>query len=357
MRTALRDSRIPLFTSFVLVFLALVSAIAFSPPQASSSVCNFYASPGGSDSGNGSWTNPFADVQQLIDSLEPGETGCLKAGTYTDLDNNVKFESGGESDEKRITLQAAPGEPATINARLYIPDGSDYITIRNLVLDGSRAPECNAGDMCDILPSVVVNGDYAVFEYNEVTNRNKAICFNVGASGEMSNGTLIKHNKIHGCGRLPRTNHDHGIYLNHSRNMLITGNWIYSNADRGIQLRIDADHTLIEHNVIDSNGVGILFSGDYGTASDYNIVRNNVITFSNQRHDVESWYPEGNPKGVGNVVNGNCVFGGTRGEIGLSNGGFEAYRNVTQDPLYERKLDNYYSAQNDSCPEVWDGDS
>ncbi len=54
---------------------------------------------------------------------------------------------------------------------------------------------------------------------------------------------MIKDNKIHDCGRLPRTNREHGIYLGKSRRATIRGNWLWNNADRGVQLYPDAQRT------------------------------------------------------------------------------------------------------------------
>jgi hypothetical protein len=44
------------------------------------SSCTKVASPNGSDSASGRKSAPFETAQKLIDSLQPGETGCLRAG-------------------------------------------------------------------------------------------------------------------------------------------------------------------------------------------------------------------------------------------------------------------------------------
>ena len=51
---------------------------------------------------------------------------------------------------------------------------------------------------------------------------------------------MIEHNRIHDCGELPATNFDHGVYVAEARDTVIRDNWIYSNADRGVQLYPDA---------------------------------------------------------------------------------------------------------------------
>jgi parallel beta-helix repeat protein len=230
------------------------------------------------------------------------------------------------------------------------------VVVRNLNLDGSRSPKCAKGDTCNILPSPIVNANDTRWINNDITNRHTAICFNVGSSAqETARGTLIKNNRIHNCGRLPATNHDHGIYLNFAKATQIFGNTIYDNADRGIQLRANADGTIIKRNVIDGNGQGLVFSGAFGEASDNTTVRYNVITFSTDRYDVEAWYPDGNPQGAGNSVYSNCIYGGNQGEIKSSNGGFTARDNAFEDPLYADRANHNYVVRNNGCPAVWDG--
>jgi hypothetical protein len=97
---------------------------------------------------------------------------------------------------------------------------------------------------------------------------------------------------------------------------------------------------VIEHNIIDANGEGIIFSGDNGVASNNTTVRENLITNARIRFDVESWYPSGNPIGIGNFVEHNCVWAGAEGTItneaeGAGAGaGFTATDNLTADPEF-----------------------
>jgi parallel beta-helix repeat protein len=142
---------------------------------------------------------------------------------------------------------------------------------------------------------------------------------------------IIRRNRIHDCGQIPANNHEHGIYLSESEDVQILDNYIYDNADRGIQLYPNADRTIIRRNVIDTNGVGIIFSGDGGSTSDDNVAENNLITNSNIRRNVESWWPTG--VGTGNVARNNCISGGRLGNIGTQEG-FVAVRNLLVDPQY-----------------------
>ena len=155
----------------------------------------------------------------------------------------------------------------------------------------------------------------------------------------MANRVKLAWNRIHNCGRIPPTNHDHGIYVEGAQRTVIRGNLIYDNADRGVQLYPNAQRTLVTANVIDGNGEGVIFSseaagGAYSRpyASSDNVVTRNIISNSRERHNVESWW--GGPVGTGNVVRGNCLWNGELGNLDLSGGGFLAVGNVVAEPRF-----------------------
>ncbi len=312
------------------LLLAVAGASAFAPVSAAADVtCSRVAAPGGSDAAAGTVAAPFATPQKLVDSLSAGQVGCLRAGTY---DQSVTFSHGGASGAP-ITLTTYPGDQrATVVGRMWLKSGADDITVSGLNLNGSGSGG---------LPSPTVDDAYATFTGDDVTNDHTAICFDLGddtGTWGRASHTLIQGNRIHHCGKLPAANHDHGIYVEASAYAQILDNVIYDNADRGVQLYPDAQHTVVEHNVIDGNGEGVLFSGDFGLAASDNLVSNNLITDSNIRNNVESWYPSGNPSGQGNLVTGSCVHGGVddtgNGGIDTSGGGFTVSGNVNADPGY-----------------------
>ena len=147
---------------------------------------------------------PGDSVQRLVDSLAPGEVGCLRAGTYQEA---VTVSNGGGPGDP-LTLRSYPGEVATLIGRLVIQKTASHVTVEQLVLDGNNANR---------LPSPTVNGDHVTFRLNDVTNRHSAICFVIGASNVdnsvkwgRAQDTLIEGNRIHDCGVLPAANHDHG---------------------------------------------------------------------------------------------------------------------------------------------------
>jgi len=254
------------------------------------------ASNDGSDDAPGTLEQPFETAQKLVSSLQPGMTGCLRAGTY--LGSGADQVNIGTPN---VTLTSYPGERATVKTLLWVEQTGDGVTVSNLDLDGRNKRG---------LPSPIINGDDITFTGNDITNHHTGICVSIGTADTYGRAhrAVIENNRIHDCGNLPSTNYDHGIYVNSADDTVIRNNWIYDNADRGIQLYPDAQGTLVTGNVIDGNGEGVIFGGSDKTASSNNIVEHNVITNSRLRDNVESSW--GGPIGTGNIARNNCVGGG-----------------------------------------------
>ena len=160
-----------------------------------------------------------------------------------------------------------------------------------MTFDGSAAPSDGGGSL---KPSPTVHGESIAFIGNEVTNRHTAICFAVGSEQYgRAPRVVIRRNKIHDCGRLPPTNHEHGIYLHSPCCAQVTDNWVYDNADTGIQMFPDADGNYIARNVVYGNGDNISFGGDSKdggcASSDDNIVERNVLSHPRVKENVGSW--------------------------------------------------------------------
>jgi hypothetical protein len=296
----------------------LVAAVVANSPAATS--CDKVAGPSGFDSAAGSAASPYRTAQKLVDSLQPGQTGCLRAGLY---EQNVTMSGGGSSGSP-VTLSSYPGERATVRGRFRVKDSANFVTVESLDLDGRNS---------DNLPSPSVYGDDVTFKDNDVTNYHyTAICFLLGSDTYgRARRTNIERNRIHDCGRLPAQNHEHGIYIEASDDVRVIDNWIYDNADRGVQMFPDAQRTYIARNVIDGNGQGIIFSRQ----SAGNIVEHNVISNSVLRWNVEDW----ELSGAGNVARLNCVWTTRTDSYGRQGGvkvdpAFTAEQNLIADPRF-----------------------
>jgi hypothetical protein len=302
-----------LFTAAVIV----AAGVADSPAATS---CDKVAAPSGSDSAAGSAAAPYRTAGKLVDSLQPGQTGCLRAAVY---EQNVAIGRGGSAGSP-ITLSSYPGERATLRGRLRVKDSANYVTIEDLDLDG-RNP-------ADTLPSPSVYGDDVVFRGNDVTNHHTGICFLIGSNdfGRAVRVT-IERNRIHDCGVLPAQNHHHGIYIEHADNTKVVENWIYDNADRGVQMFPDSQAAYIANNVIDGNGQGV----SYARESANNVVEHNVISNSVLRWNIEDWELTGG----GNVARLNCVWTARTGSYAREGGvmvtrDFTALQNLIADPRF-----------------------
>ena len=271
----------------ILVTVAVTAASGMGATQAGAAGCDKVGSPLGSDAYPGTAAAPYATVEKLANSLHPGQTGVCGRHVPGRRDDRQ-----GRHRERAHDRHQLPGRA---RHRGWPPAGDDEannVVIQSLDLNGRNA---------DNLPSPSVNGDDVVFRDNDVTNDHTTICFILGSDQfGRARGTVIERNRIHNCGQMPPTNHHHGIYVEASDGARIVDNWIYDNADRGIQLFPDAQGTYVARNVIDGNGQGMIFSRD----SANNVVENNMISNPALRNNIEDWELSGD----GNVARRNCLW-------------------------------------------------
>ncbi len=304
------------------------TAMASSPTPVS---CSLYASPAGSDSGSGSLQSPFLTAQKLVDSLAPGQTGCLRGGTYSQP--QLRFDHGG-SPGAPITLASYPGETATLSGGyVYVVNGSDHVTLTDLHIDATASTQVGVQVMA---ADTSLIGD-------DITNSNEAhpcviLGSNVGWGA--ASGTLIEDDVIHQCGSPADGNKDHAIYFDNSTDATVTNNVIWGAAAFAIHLYQNAQGNQITHNVMVDNGYGVIFAGSDQYSSDNNLVADNVIADSSAGYDVESWW--GGAVGSGNIAENNCVYGGASGTISDPTTGFVAAGNVTADPMFVNEAAHDY---------------
>jgi hypothetical protein len=294
--------------------------------------CDRFASPSGDDdSSDGTLRRPYATPQRLVDALRPGETGCFREGAYEFGQLLIR--------KARITLAPHESERVTLHGAIKVlPDGVGAV-IEDLTLNGSDGTS-------SIGPRIYADG--VVLRGNDITNEHTGICVQVSRYFDQPppTGVVIERNRIHDCGELPPTNHDHGIYLSEARGTIVRDNWIHDNADRGIQQYPDVQGSRIVGNVIYRNGEGINFSGDGSLTSNHNLVTGNVIADSQESWNVYSG--PGGPAATGNRVIGNCVHASNPDDFYNSNGGiqtpsrnFTARNNTIAEPAFvdEEALD------------------
>jgi parallel beta-helix repeat protein len=311
---------------FLAASALLVLMVAAGSPAAAGVTCDRFAAPSGSDGGSGSLTNPYRTPEKLAGSLSRGQTGCFRAGTYRFSELNVS--------KANITLAPYGSEKVTLRGSIKVrPSGHDS-TIRGMKLDG-RGGESPIG------PRIYADG--FVLRGNRITNGHTSICVQISRyySDPAPRGVKIKRNRIHDCGELPSTNKDHGIYVSEAKNTVIRNNWIYDNADRGIQLYHDADGSKVIGNVIYHNGDGMVINGAGSSVSENNVIRGNIIAKSYRGYNVYSGST--GPVGRNNILRKNCVWAGGPGSPYHKRGGvmaparnYKARRNVVARPRFVR---------------------
>jgi parallel beta-helix repeat protein len=202
-----------------------------------------------------------------------------------------------------MTITSVPGERATWRGRIIVR--ASGVTLDRLTLDGT-------GPGRSSLPSPTINGSDFTLRESDVTNRN-GICVHPRPYGGLTPDRFtIERNRIHNCGRRPRTNHDHGVYVGGGTGV-IRWNVVFDNADRGIQLYPAARGVRVSGNTIVGNGEGVIFAA----AAARNVVTNNLITDSRKRWNVEYF----DLRGRGNEVLSNCVRAGAPNPYYRSRGG------------------------------------
>jgi hypothetical protein len=269
--------------------------------------CDRFAAKDGHDGARGTAQRPVHSAHALVDRLRRGQTGCLRAGRYRFRALNI--------DKPGITLTAYGSDKVALKGSIQFRPSGRGSAIKDLRINGSGGRQPTG---------VRIHANRVALRSNVITNYHRSTsCVLIASyySRKPPRGVHIKNNRIHDCGRLPRTNHDHGIYVEDARRTVIARNWIYDNADRGIQLYPAAQRSTIEGNVLDQNGEGINFSGAHHRVSNHNLVRRNVITRSHVRWNAASG-PTG-PRAVGNVFKHNCVYGAAKRNYYNSHGGVQ----------------------------------
>jgi len=238
-------------------------------PSASPAIhCDVFASPGGSDtSGNGTLANPYATLAMLDRSLSPGQTGCLRGGSYGGVDTDSGLEQSGRNGA-RITISSYPGEVATVHG--WVDIEASYTTVSHLKIDGSNTfyRQRRADTTCryPVSQGLAIAGHDDIFEYDNYYQSVPSLRGNglgVGWWGDADN-TIIRYNKIHDVGGCDL--YDQMIYLDSGNDVQIYDNWLWNDSHGwGIKLDPGPTNARIWGNVIDAAGSGFGIGNSSGT--------------------------------------------------------------------------------------------
>lgn len=335
------------------LMLALMLGVALlmitSTGAAGRATCNKWASTKGSDDNRGTRTAPYRTLKKLSASLAAGQTGCLRAGSYG-AGGTWTIKKGGKAGA-RVTFMSAPGERATIYNQTYLPNGTNFVTLKNLRFDGSRNRVGEYGKMAPLN----ITGDYNRVLSSHVTNRNVSrkkggICIYLGKShSAIAKRTLLRNNRVHDCG-IGGNSHMHGIYVNWAHDSLIVGNYLYDISGKGIALYRSADRTVVRGNVVHGAGTDVLLGGGRDHATDGAVVRNNVLTYPRKNNEgITEWWQ--GRVGKGNKIYNNCLW--PSGSIKPSRPSGADYRdNFYSSPDYIDASAANFTVTGDKCSEI-----
>jgi hypothetical protein len=290
--------------------------------------------------------------------LRPGQTGCLRAGSYGSTGTLIKLDNDG-SPANQITITSFPGQTAVVQGWVDI-EGS-YTTLSHLSIDGSNTfyREVRDGTNCSapVSQPLVIAGQNDVLEYDDYFQSVPSLRGNgigIGFWGDADN-TIIRFSKIHDVGQCEA--YDHLIYLSHGNNVQIYDNWLYDDAHgRGVQLYPAPTNARVYDNVIDHAGEGFVIGNEPGDTVAGNQIYNNIITNSTGLptenipgeaiHDLYGGTP-----GTGNSFHDNIQYGNPGGIGKLT--AVSAYNNVSANPQFTDAADQNFQPQAASPAAGW----
>jgi len=278
---------------------AIFALAADTPGDSSSNVsCTFYISPSGSDKKPGTLAEPWKTVQKAFDTATPGQTVCLRGGTYpesvlpdpmTKAATQLEKQSGTPGNP--IVFTNYPGEVAIIQGETKIY--GSYITLRGAT---QSAKSCSARNQCglvfertDTVPYAsdidILNSSgpgFVIIDHVEIRNAP----YHAGVYQEGCNNAIVG-SYVHDNG-LQNRNEDNGIYWSVTpsdckNGGLIANNLVEHNYSKGIQLYAGASastpaYVTVCGNISVNNGsVGAVIWGDHNTFVGNILYNNNEI--------------------------------------------------------------------------------
>ncbi len=263
--------RLSLFCGILFISLVILASNVIA--------ATYYVATNGSDSNPGTKDLPWATIQKAANTIVPGDTVCVEAGTYNNFPGVLISTSGTEL--LPITYDAngtviLDGNNGAVDA--FLINGADWIiirdfTIRNFAGDKkcgvhlkNDADHCTI-ENCEIYNIIsaggttvaaairILNSSYNTIKNNHVHHSYTGIGLRSYPSeldnettGNIIEGNICNNNDISAENSDGISASDTWIHHNTYR-----GNVLYSNADDGIDLWLSHDN-IVEKNISYSNG-------------------------------------------------------------------------------------------------------
>ena len=253
----------------------------------------------GDDDDDGSWQSPWRHVQHAVDNANPGDTVCVRGGSYNEV---VTLRQGGTPDAGDLVLRSVPGETATIDGSgLDVPDGQwGLITLQDVshvVVRGFEIANFTTSSTADVPIGLYVTGagssirllDNHIHDIRTTASGCAANAFGLKVDGTRAsasiNDLVIAGNEL-----------DH-LVLGCSESLTLDGN---------------VENWRVDGNIVhDTNNIGIAAIGFEGIAPEPALdqARDGIIV-GNTVHTISSF---GNPA-YGNEYSADGIYvdGGTR---------------------------------------------
>jgi len=259
----------------------------------------FFVSTAGSDSHAGTQQAPWATLQHAVDTIAPGDTIQVLAGTYAGCRIGI---SG--SDKARKALQAAPGAKVLLNK----PGKSNrHNSIVEVELFDSMVTDWVVSGF-EVANSPRYGIDVRVTERITVQQNHVHNSAFTGIFTAFSNHVVIQNNETDHNG-------EHGIYQsNSSVYPTIHGNNSHHNASAGIHMNGDISEqpgnglvqfATVENNIIWENGTKGA-SGINCDGVDDSIFRNNLL-YNNHASGISLYAIDGAHGSSNNKVYNNTI--------------------------------------------------
>jgi hypothetical protein len=303
----------------------LVSSALLAVNSAAGETRNYFVSPEGNDSNDGSRSSPWATISHAGQRATPGSTIHVKPGIYREV---VVTTASGTADARIVYLSDEKWKAVIVPATRAViswKNTGDYTDIVGFEV---------AGTLCN---GIGLGGSNQRAISNNV--HNSADGCNNGHDGGSgindfnygSHDNDIIENYVHDlaisdptCGT-PQHNMVQGIYQSNAGGH-IDHNISANNCGWGIHLWHAATHAVITNNTITGNRSGgiVIGSGDSPCTTsgcpggnDYTIVRNNIIAFNGGWGLHESGQDPGQV-GIHNVYTNNLLFQNSYGDVHLA---------------------------------------
>ncbi len=279
-----------------------LTPIAFTPiaNPTNTPIPGYYVSTSGSDSNPGTETAPWRTIQKAVDSVNPGNTILVRAGTYNE--SIVLTRSG--SSGSVIKLANYPGESVEINGgsniALYSRGPIGYWTIEGLRFRSTNQHALRFGWFREAVThhitlknnyingAVFTVGNNQLFEDNEMNGTGYTASGGYGGINDSHGGlgddathhNVYRRNYIHdftnynarGIWVQGRT-HDNIVESNRIENIWTTGLGQCIDLDAGQSGLVQWRHTVRNNTMLDCSYVGIQLENVFESLVENNLVK------------------------------------------------------------------------------------